>query len=108
MEDLALRREWRKRIEDHDGSAKGEGHNEGGIERWLVLAEGVGLDRAYVVSGAGILPATRFAVEAYVHFVRERSLLEAIASSLTELFAPKIHQERIAGDRKSTRLNSSH
>ena len=93
MEDLALRREWRKRIEDHDGH---EG-NEGGIERWLVLAEGVGLDRAYVISGAGMLPATRFAVEAYVHFVRERTLLEAIASSLTELFAPKIHQERIAG-----------
>ena len=93
MEDLALRREWRKRIEDHDGS---EG-NEGGIERWLVLAEAVGLDRAYVVSGAGMLPATRFAVEAYVRFVRERTLLEAIASSLTELFAPKIHQERIAG-----------
>ncbi|GAB4373172.1 MAG: pyrroloquinoline-quinone synthase PqqC [Kiloniellaceae bacterium] len=93
MEDQTLRREWRKRIEDHDGSAG----NEGGIERWLVLAEGVGLDRAYVVSGAGMLPATRFAVEAYVHFVREKSLLEAIASSLTELFAPKIHQERIAG-----------
>jgi pyrroloquinoline-quinone synthase len=93
VEDLDLRREWRKRIEDHDGS-KG---NEGGIERWLVLAEGVGLDRAYVVSGAGQLPATRFAVEAYVRFVREKSLLEAIASSLTELFAPKIHKERIAG-----------
>lgn len=97
MEDLELRREWRKRIEDHDGSAQGDGGNEGGIERWLVLAEGVGLDRAYVISGAGILPATRFAVEAYVRFVRERSLLEAIASSLTELFAPRIHQERIAG-----------
>src|SRR3546814_9513462 len=81
MEDLALRREWRKRIEDHDGHAQGDGSNEGGIERWLVLAEGVGLDRAYVVSGAGILPATRFAVEAYVRFVRERSLLEAIARS---------------------------
>ncbi len=93
IEDQNLRREWRKRIEDHDGSAG----NEGGIERWLVLAEGVGLERAYVVSGAGMLPATRFAVQAYVHFVREKSLLEAIASSLTELFAPKIHQERIAG-----------
>lgn len=93
MEDLELRRAWRKRIEDHDGR---EG-NEGGIERWLVLAEGVGLERAYVTSGAGMLPATRFAVEAYVRFVRDRSLLEAIASSLTELFAPKIHQERIAG-----------
>src|SRR3546814_11044777 len=62
-----------------------------------VCSSDLGLERAYVVSGAGILPATRFAVEAYVHFVRERSLLEAIASSLTELFAPKIHQERIAG-----------
>src|SRR3546814_13841000 len=90
MEDLALRREWRKRIEDHDGSAKGEGDNEGGIERWLVLAEGVGLDRAYVVSGAGILPATRLAVEAYVHFVREGSLLEETPYYLTELFEPKL------------------
>src|SRR3546814_10773183 len=62
-----------------------------------VCSSDLGLERAYVASGAGILPATRFAVEAYVHFVRERSLLEAIASSLTELFAPKIHQERIAG-----------
>jgi pyrroloquinoline-quinone synthase len=92
-EDLALRQEWRSRIEDHDGTAD----RPGGIERWLVLAEGVGLDRDYVMSTAGVLPATRFAVDAYVHFVRERSLLEAVASSLTELFAPKIHEERIAG-----------
>lgn len=92
-EDVALRREWRRRIEEHDG---GPG-NEGGIERWLVLAEAVGLSRDYVMSLEGILPATRFAVDAYVHFVRERSLLEAVASSLTELFAPKIHEERIAG-----------
>lgn len=91
--DVALRREWRRRIEDHDGSAEGEG----GIERWLVLAEGVGLDRDYVSSTDGALPASKFAVEAYVRFVRERSLLEAIASSLTELFAPGIHRERIAG-----------
>ena len=91
--DRELRREWRKRIAEHDGG----GDNEGGIERWLILAEGVGLDRDYVVSMAGILPATRFAVEAYVRFVRERSILEAVASSLTELFAPKIHEERIAG-----------
>ncbi len=93
-EDLELRREWRKRIEDHDGTGGG---NEGGIERWLVLAEAVGLDRDDVVQLRGLLPATRFAVEAYVRFVRERSLLEAVASSLTELFAPKIHEERIAG-----------
>ncbi|SMF80319.1 pyrroloquinoline-quinone synthase [Tistlia consotensis] len=98
-EDLELRREWRKRIEEHDGWPAGAGRerNEGGIERWLVLAEAVGLPRDYVVSTEGLLPATRFAVDAYVHFVREKSLLEAVASSLTELFAPKIHEERIAG-----------
>ena len=92
-QDRELRREWRRRIEEHDG----DGHNEGGIERWLVLAEGVGLERDHVTSMRGILPATRFAVEAYLRFVREKSLLEAVASSLTELFAPKIHEERIAG-----------
>ena len=91
--DRALRREWVHRMLDHDGS-DGE---EGGIERWLVLTDALGLDRAYVVSMQGALPATRFAVEAYVTFVRERSLLEAVASSLTELFAPAIHRERIAG-----------
>ncbi len=93
VEDPALRREWRGRIADHDGSGPGDG----GIERWLVLAEGVGLDRAYVMSAAGVLAATRFAVDAYVRFVRERPLVEAVASSLTELFAPAIHRERIAG-----------
>ena len=93
VDDPELRREWRRRLADHDGEAPGDG----GIERWLVLAEGVGLDRGYVMSTAGALPATKFAVEAYVRFVRERSLLEAIAASLTELFAPTIHRERIAG-----------
>lgn len=93
VEDPALRREWRGRMVDHDGSGPGDG----GIERWLVLAEGVGLDRAYVMSTAGVLAATRFAVDAYVRFVRERPLVEAVASSLTELFAPAIHRERIAG-----------
>lgn len=89
----ALRREWRRRMEDHDGAGPGEG----GIARWLRLAEGVGLDPDYVASMTGALPATRFAVEAYVHFVRDHSVLEGIASSLTELFAPNIHRERIAG-----------
>ena len=93
MRDPALRRAWRQRIVDHDGEREGEG----GIERWLKLTDGLGLDRAYVISGGGLLPATRFAVEAYVHFVRERSLLEAIASSLTELFAPTIIADRVAG-----------
>ncbi len=92
--DRELRRAWRHRIEDHDG---GGGEEEGGIERWLVLTTGLGIDRDYVTSMRGALPATRFAVEAYVRFVREETLLEAVASSLTELFAPKIHRERIAG-----------
>ena len=91
--DRATRIEWRHRIEDHDGNID----SEGGIERWLKLTEGLGLDNDYVESGEGILPATRFAVDAYVHFVRDKSPLEAIASSLTELFAPNLHEERIAG-----------
>jgi len=92
-EDSATRREWRSRLVDHDGEREGEG----GIARWLKLCDGVGLDRDYVTSLRGLLPATRFAVEAYVHFVREKSLLEAIASSLTELFSPQIINERIDG-----------
>lgn len=90
---VAERREWRRRIEDHDGTVG----KAGGIERWLVLAEGVGLDRALVESASQILPETRFAVDAYVHFVRDRSLLEAVASSLTELFSPTIIAERVSG-----------
>jgi pyrroloquinoline-quinone synthase len=88
-----LRRAWRSRIEDHDGTAPGTG----GIARWLQLATGVGLDREYVESTAGLLPGTRFAVDAYVNFVRERSILEAVASSLTELFSPTIISERVSG-----------
>ena len=88
-----LRREWRSRLVDHDGNAPGEG----GIARWLRLAEGVGLDPAYVESTAGLLPGTRFAVDAYVHFVRDRSVLEAVASSLTEMFSPNIISERVSG-----------
>ena len=93
VEDPDLRRIWRARIEDHDGTEA----NEGGIRRWLRLAEAVGLDPDYVASREGVLPATRFAVDAYVRFVRDKSLLEAVAASLTELFAPKIHAERIEG-----------
>ncbi|MHA6346000.1 pyrroloquinoline-quinone synthase PqqC [Roseivivax sp. CAU 1761] len=93
VEDPDLRRAWRSRIEDHDGTAE----NEGGIRRWLRLARAVGLDPDYVASRRGVLPATRFAVDAYVRFVREKTLLEAVAASLTELFAPKIHASRIEG-----------
>jgi len=91
--DRELRREWAHRMLDHDGY----GDEEGGIERWLVLTDGLGLDRDYVISRRGALPATVFAVEAYVTFVREQPLTVAVASSLTELFAPKIHKERISG-----------
>ena len=91
--DPAMRREWRSRIEDHDGGVE-EG---GGIRRWLKLAEAVGLDPDYVASGRGVLPATQFAVDAYIRYVRDMPLLQAVASSLTELFAPKIHEQRIEG-----------
>ncbi len=87
------RREWRKRIEDHDGMQAGDG----GIERWLKLTDSLGFSRDYVMSTDGILPATRFAVDAYVEFCRDRSPLEAVASSLTELFSPTIISERLTG-----------
>jgi pyrroloquinoline-quinone synthase len=91
--DRQLRREWAHRMLDHDGY----GEEEGGIERWLVLTDGLGLDRDYVISMRGALAATKFAVESYVTFVREQPITVAVASSLTELFAPKIHKERISG-----------
>jgi len=92
-EDPSLRREWRSRLVDHDGDTA----TDGGIARWLTLTTALGLDRDYVVSLKGLLPATRFAVDAYVHFVRERTLLEAVASSLTELFSPQVIGERVEG-----------
>ena len=90
--DAELRRIWSQRVIDHDGTHEGRG----GLEKWLHLCERLGLDRDYVVSEAGILPATKFAVNAYVHFVRERPLLDAIASSLTEMFSPRIMGERVS------------
>jgi coenzyme PQQ biosynthesis protein C len=92
-DDSAVRREWRSRLVDHDGERDGDG----GIARWLKLTDSLGLDRDYVISLRGLLPGTRFAVEAYVRFVREKTLLEAIASSLTEMFSPVIIGERMAG-----------
>ena len=94
VHDRELRREWLHRVLDHDGLPPEE---PGGIERWLVLTDGLGLDREYVISRRGALAATIFAVESYVTFVREQPLTVAVASSLTELFAPKIHKERISG-----------
>jgi pyrroloquinoline-quinone synthase len=81
--DPVFRRAWRKRVVDHDGDAT----SEGGIKRWLKLAEATGLSAEQVRAGTGILPATRFAVNEYLNIVRSRSLLEAVASSLTELFS---------------------
>lgn len=92
MEHAELRRAWRQRIIDHDG----DNADQGGIRRWIALTDGLGLERTYVESLQGVLPATRFAVEAYVHFVRERSLLEAIASSLTEMFSQSTIRERVS------------
>lgn len=95
MDDVELRRIWRQRIHDHDGDI-GDAP-EGGLRRWLALTDGLGLDRDYVVSMKGALPAVRFACGAYLDFVRERTLLEAIASSLTEMFSPMIIQQRVEG-----------
>ena len=90
--DPVFRRAWRKRVVDHDGDAT----SEGGIKRWVKLAEATGLDPAQVRAGKGILPATRFAVNEYLNIVRSRSLLEAVASSLTELFSTKLITLRVA------------
>ena len=89
------RREWRQRIVDHDGEI-GDAP-EGGLRRWLALTDGLGLDRAYVTSMQGALPAVRFACDAYVAFVRDRTELEAVASSLTEMFSPMIIGQRVKG-----------
>lgn len=91
-DDPAWRRRWIRRIHDHDGHAEGEG----GLALWLKLAEGVGLDPAEVASLKRVLPGVRFACDAYVTLVKERSLLEAVASSLTEFFSPEIMTTRIA------------
>jgi coenzyme PQQ biosynthesis protein C len=95
MQEPSLRRVWRQRIVDHDG----DDDDKGGLARWIALSDGLGIPRDYVVSTQGILPATRFAVEAYANFVRDRSLLEAVASSLTEMFSPGTIGERVKGMR---------
>jgi pyrroloquinoline-quinone synthase len=91
-EDPAFRRMWIQRIRDQDGDREGEG----GLELWLLLAEGVGLDRAEVTSCAKVLPGVRFACDSYVRLVERASLVEAVASSLTESFAPDLMSRRIA------------
>jgi coenzyme PQQ biosynthesis protein C len=95
-EDRDFRVAWRKRIVDHDG----EGKSEGGIERWLRLSEAAGLSREVVRSGQGVLPATRYAVDAYLDLVRNRTFLEAVASSLTELFSRDLISLRVGALKK--------
>ncbi len=90
--DRAVRRSWVQRILDHDGY----GDDPGGIESWLRLAEAVGLSRAKTESLDDVVPGVRFAVDAYVNFARRAPWPEAICSSLTELFAPEIHKQRLA------------
>jgi pyrroloquinoline-quinone synthase len=89
--DRAVRRSWVQRILDHDGY----GEDLGGIDSWLRLAEAVGLTRAHTESLVDVLPGVRFAVDAYVNFARRAPWQEAVCSSLTELFAPEIHKQRL-------------
>ena len=92
-DDRSVRRNWVQRILDHDGY----GDDPGGIESWIRLAESVGLRRDEVESFSQLLPGVRFAVDAYVNFARRAPWPEAVCSSLTELFAPEIHKQRLAG-----------
>jgi pyrroloquinoline-quinone synthase len=91
-DERAVRRNWVQRILDHDG----HGDDPGGIESWLRLAEAVGLERARVESLTALLPGVRFAVDAYVNFARRAPWPEGVCASLTELFAPEIHRQRLA------------
>jgi len=97
--DREVRREWIVRILDHDGSGASlpadEAADAGGIEAWLRLGEAVGLERDAVTSLKHVLPGVRFAVDAYVQFARTRPWQETVTASLTELFAPGIHQTRL-------------
>ena len=95
-QDPAFRRRWVQRIHDHDGQEVGEG----GLELWLALGEAVGVPRAEVADTSGVLPGVRDACDAYVEFVESHDLLESVASSLTELFAPNLMKERIAAFEK--------
>ncbi|MCB1930038.1 MAG: pyrroloquinoline-quinone synthase PqqC [Rhodocyclaceae bacterium] len=90
--DREIRRGWVQRILDHDGY----GDDPGGIEAWIRLGEAVGLSREEVTDGRHVIPAVQFAVDAYVNFARRVPWQEAVCSSLTELFAPAIHKQRLA------------
>lgn len=96
-EDRATRRRWIDRMLDHDGHGDFEGSNAGGIEIWTQLGLAVGLTREDLWSNKHVQPGVRFAVDAYVNFARRQPWQEGVISSLTEMFAPKIHADRLAG-----------
>ena len=95
--DRAERRRWIERMLDHDGRGDFGGSNAGGIEAWSRLGEAVGLPREDLWSHRHVRAGVRFAVDAYVNFARQAPWEEAAISSLTEMFAPKIHADRLAG-----------
>ncbi len=99
--EVAVRREWIQRIVDHDGTAEGTG----GIESWLRLGEALGVTREELVSERHVLPGVRFAVDAYVTFARQRPWVDAVASSLTELFGPGAIKVRLGGARAPLRVD---
>ena len=90
--DVEVRKQWIVRITDHDGIDGAEG----GIEAWIKLGEAVGLEREDITSLKHVSPGVRFAVDAYINFAKQRPWQESVCSSLTELFAPHIHQQRIS------------
>jgi len=94
--DREVRRGWIQRILDHDGFEIGGVKDPGGIEAWLRLGEAVGLTREEIEDQRHLIPAVKFAVDAYVNFARRAPWQEAVCSSLTELFAPEIHKQRLA------------
>lgn len=96
-DDRETRRKWIARILDHDGYDEYQGHAAGGMEAWTKLAGAVGIERDALWSLKGVLPGVRFACDAYVEFARRQPWQEAVCSSLTEMFAPQIHKDRLAG-----------
>src|SRR5690554_4325367 len=94
--DREVRRHWLRRILDHDGDGSGDENGGGGIDAWIRLGEACGLTRDTLLSQRLVLPGVRFAVDAYVNFVRRADWHDGVASSLTELFAPNIHKQRLA------------
>lgn len=94
--DRSVRRQWIERLLDHDGRGDHQGGDAGGIEAWLRLGQAVGLTPDDLWSHKYVVPGVRFAVQAYVNFARQASWQEAAISSLTELFAPKIHRDRLS------------